>query len=142
MISLIPQEDILLNWKFISEVLGKYWNKTENFETLPNLKKRLLGDDCQLWLYSSDRYYMLFVSETDLTATATVFRISHCGGLNRDGRRWKKQEVIDVGRAMFKDIEQLAKNIGHTHIVIQARDGNELMVDGYKRMPIPIMKKL
>ena len=143
MISYIPQEDIVLRWNVISAALGKFWDVGINFETLPNLKRRLLAEDCQLWLWSDDEgNQILFVSEDRQTATARIFTVTHTAALNSTGKPWSRKQLRGMIGKVFTDIEDLAKKINYNAVCIHARPGHVALAEGYKTWNTPIVKKL
>ena len=141
MISLIPQEDIILNWPAISEALAEFWDVSLNYETLPNLKRRLLAEDCRLWLWQSEEARLLFISEDRYTAKGCIFTVTHTAGYNKTGSRWTPRQLKATIGQVFSEIEELAEATGHVAICIHARPGHVRLADGYRVWNTPIIKE-
>ena len=144
LISYVPQEDILINWKTISESLEKFWKVGMNFETLPNLKRRLLADQCKLWLWSNDdkTATYLFVTETRNTAMAKLFVVTHTAGFNHTDKPWTRKELAEIISSVFEEVEDLALTLYHDAVVINARPAHIKLAKGYRKMSQPIVKQL
>lgn len=143
MITYIPQEEILINWPALSRALGKFWDVGINLETLDNLKRKLLAEDYQLWMWSDPevgRY--LFVSDSQRTPTAMVFCITHTAGFNESGEVWGIRKLRRLISRIFSDIEDLAFKLGHDAVKIHARPAHVRLAEGYEEMSTPIIKML
>lgn len=144
MISYLPQEVIVMKWPSIAGALEKYWDVGTNFETLPNLKKRLLADDCRLWLWTEeeDGASLLFVSEDRHTAKARIFTVTHTAGCNDTGNPWTPRRLGAMIKKAFSEVELLAENLGFDAVCIHARPGHVRLADGYKKWNTPIIKMI
>lgn len=143
MISYIKQEDIVLNWPTLAEALGKFWDTTLNLETLDNLKRRLLAESCQLWLWTDPEYgRFLFVTESCQTATAKVLVVTHTAGFNMTGERWGRKKIEAAITKIFEEVEDLALMTYHDAVKIHARPAHVKLAKGYTEMATPIFKRL
>lgn len=144
MISHIPQEQILINWPVIEEAFAKYWDVGINFETLPNLKRRLLAESCTLWMWvSADktaRYF--FITERRHTAKAKIMAVTHTAGFNTSGTRYTRADLRNIIATIFDEIEDLALTLYFDAVTIAARPAHVKLAKGYKKMPQPIVKQL
>jgi hypothetical protein len=142
MVTFIPQEEIIMNWSDLSAALEKFWDSTINFETLPNLKRRLLANQCQLWLYTNpDQLRVLFVTEITRPATANILTITHTAGFNLSGKRFKRADLSRVFNEAFDAAEKLAKDLGLDALCIHARPGHVKLAKGFKVWTTSIIKQ-
>lgn len=144
MINHISQEDILINWNEISGAFEKYWNVGVNFETLPNLKRRLLAESCYLWLWTNEdkTARFLFITENRPTATARIMAVTHTAGFNNSGKRWNRADLEQIISDIFEEIEDLALTLYYDAVSISARPAHVKLAKGYKKMSQPIVKQL
>lgn len=144
MIAYIPQEEVFSYWPTISEELKKYWSVGINFETIPNLKRRLLAEDCRLWMWTHEELgaRCLFVTEDHVTATAKILTVTHCAGMNNSGKRWDREKLSKVFKQMFDEIEDLALTLYFDAVCVHARPGHAKLMQEYKPMCQPIVKQL
>lgn len=144
MIMHIPQEEILKHWDVLSEELDKFWDVGINYETLPNLKKRLLADFCKLWLWTSSdgEGRFLFVTEDKVTATARILTVTHTAGTNRSGKPWGARKIRSLIGVIFEEIEDMALTLYYDAVCIHARPAHVKMARDYEVMSVPIVKQL
>lgn len=143
MISHIPQEDILINWPTISASFEKFWKVGVNYETLPNLKRRLLAEDCHLWMWSNgEGMRLLFVTEDRQTAKARILTVTHTSGDNSSGSRYTRKDFRDLMSQCFSEIEDLALTLYYDAVCWHTRPAHVKLAEGYKKMSQPIIKQL
>lgn len=144
MISHIPQEEVLVHWKPISEAFSKFWNVGVNYETLPNLKKRLLAESCHLWMWTSEDKVdrLLFITETNPTATANILTVTHTAGIKGDDSVFSRERLRSMITTAFEEIEDLARTLYFDAVCIHARPAHVKLAKGYRKMSQPIVKQL
>ena len=144
MISPVTQEEVIIHWDGIEDTFSKYWDVGVNYETLPNLKRRLLAQDCFLWAWTSEdkTAKFLFVSDSRPTATATIMTITHTAGINTSGKRWNRATIEGHITQIFEEVEDLARTLYFDAVCIHARPAHVKLAKGYTKMCQPIVKEL
>jgi len=141
MITYIPQEEVLMNWPVLSSAIGKFWDTTLNFETLPNLKRKLLADENQLWMWTHGDYgRFLFITETQYTSKVKILTVTHTAGVKSGDKKFSKKELREAITLIFEEIEELALQLDYDAVKINARPAHVALAKGYKRMATPIIK--
>lgn len=141
MISYISQEDIVYHWKTIKEYLGKFWGVGVNLETLDNLKKRLLAEECRLWLWSDPEIgKLLFITEIHYTAKAKLLTVTHTAGVKATDTRFTKSKLEAALTKAFEEIEDMARTLYCDGVKIFARPAHVKLAKGYTKMSTPIIK--
>jgi hypothetical protein len=144
MITYVPKEEVMLNWGTIRDTLAEFWDTTLNFETLDNLKARLLADECQLWMHSNpDRFRVLFITESSRAAKANILTVTHTAGYNLTNRRFTKKDLRALLTQAFAETEAVAKSLGFDALCVNARPANVelLKYAGYDLWTTKIIKQ-
>jgi hypothetical protein len=140
----IPQEEVLINWPVISEAFAKFWDVGVNFETLPNLKRRLLAESCTLWMWTSEdkKARLLFVTERKITAMAKILTVTHTAGIKSSDTPYSRADLRAMISTLFEEVEDLALTLYFDAVCIHARPAHVKLAKGYKKRCIPIVKQL
>lgn len=138
MITPLTTEYIETKWEVISAALGKFWNTTANFETLPSLKIKLLNGTNQLWLYSiPDKVEIYYTSYVRHTAKGNILQGVHAGGINVS-----EEEVNSFIPQLFSEMEQMAKLYGFDAVAINTRRGLIKLLPDYELQSVTLIKRL
>ena len=144
MIKPVSQEEILIHWQDIEDSFSRFWDVGVNFETLSNLKRRLLAQECWLWAWQNEERSakLLFITEKKYTAKAKILTVTHTAGFNRSGKRYTRADLRAMISTLFEEIEDLALTLYFDAVSIHARPAHVKLAKGYTKMCQPIVKQL
>lgn len=127
----VQTEDVSLVWHLAAPLIQKAIDKTSDSFRVEDVRALIEAQKAQLWLVADETPKAAWVTTVESSPSSKWVRVMWAGG--EDAEKWLP---------LFEGVEQWAKNIGASKVVIYGRKGWIKKLPTYRQAAVVLEKKL